>query len=310
MKVMSILPSPFKSPEGEAEYMAAYEATMKLWTVPYESKDIVSRFGSTHIVLCGPKDAPPLVLLHSFFSSLTNWAYTIADLSRDYRVYAVDMMGQPGKSIPDQPIRDRAEMAEWVTSILDALGIPQTHVVGYSYGGFAALNYAIHAPDRVNKLVLLTPVGGFVPLKLQFFIRSLAINYLPTPWLKRRAMESFMEWTFYKPNLDNEKAQRMFDCMVDQMTLGSLYFRSGMIVLPTPFMDEELHRVKNPTLLLIGQQETYYDPIAAVARAKRLIPGIKTELIPQASHDLPISKSDIVDKKMLEFLKVDPEVNL
>lgn len=283
---------------------------MKLWTVPYESKDIVSRFGSTHIVFCGPKDAPPLVLLHSFFSSLTNWAYTIADLSRKYRVYALDMMGQPGKSIPDQPIRNCAEMAEWVTSILDALEIPQTHVVGYSYGGFAALNYAIHAPDRVNKLVLLTPVGGFVPLKLQFFIRSLAINYLPTPWLKRRVMESFMEWTFYRPNLDNEKARRMFDCMIDQMTLGNLYFRQGVIVLPTPFTDEELHRVKNPTLLLIGQQETYYDPIAAVARAKRLIPGIKTELIPQASHDLPVSKSDIVDKKMLEFLKVDPEVNL
>lgn len=247
---MSNLPSPFKSPKGEAEYMAAYGATMKLWTVPYESKDLVSRFGSTHIVLCGPKDAPPLVLLHSFFSSLTNWAYTIADLSSDYRVYA---------------------------------------------------------PDRVNKLVLLTPVGGFVPLKLQFFIRSLAINYLPTPWLKRRVMESFMEWTFYRPNLDNEKARRMFDCMIDQMTLGNLYFRPEMIILPTPFTDEELHRVKNPTLLLIGQQETYYDPIAAVARAKRLIPGIKTELIPQASHDLPVSKSDIVDKKMLEFLKVDQE---
>ncbi len=120
---MSNLPSAFKSPKGEAEYMAAYEATMQLWPVPYESMDVQSRFGSTHLVVCGSKDAPPLVLLHCFFTSLTVWAYNIADLSRNYRIYALDMMGQPSKSIPDQPISNREEMAEWLTGILDALGI-------------------------------------------------------------------------------------------------------------------------------------------------------------------------------------------
>src|SRR6266542_2851341 len=99
----SSLPSPFKSPKSEAEYMAAYEATMRLWPVPYESKDISSRFGSTHIVVCGPEDAPPLVLLHCFFTSLTVWAYNIEAFSQNHRVYALDMMGQPSKSFPDEP---------------------------------------------------------------------------------------------------------------------------------------------------------------------------------------------------------------
>jgi pimeloyl-ACP methyl ester carboxylesterase len=300
---MNNLPSPFKSPKGEAEYMAAYEVTMRLWTVPYEDMYIPSRFGSTHLVICGPKDAPPLVLLHSFFSSLTNWAYNIADLSRHFRVYALDMMGQPSKSIPDQPIRTREEMAEWLTGILDALRISETHLGGYSYGGFAALNYAIHAPDRIKKLVLLTPVGGLVPLKTQFYIRSLATSYLPTPSLKRLAMKSFMDWTFYKPNLRNENTRRMFDCMVDQMTLGNIYFRMGTIVLPVPYKDEELRGVRNPTLLLIGQQEAYYDPVAAVERAKQMIPNIQTELIPEANHDMPVSQYEAVDRRILEFLK-------
>jgi hypothetical protein len=43
---MSNLPSAFKNPQGEAEYMAAYEASMRLWTVPYEPIDIPSRFDS------------------------------------------------------------------------------------------------------------------------------------------------------------------------------------------------------------------------------------------------------------------------
>lgn len=55
---MSKLPSAFKSPKGETEYMAAYEASMKLWPVPYEQMDITGGYGGTHLVTAGPKDAP------------------------------------------------------------------------------------------------------------------------------------------------------------------------------------------------------------------------------------------------------------
>jgi pimeloyl-ACP methyl ester carboxylesterase len=298
---MSNLLSPFKSPKGEAEYMAAYEATMRLWPVPYESMDIRSRFGSTHLVICGPKDAPPLVLLHCFFTSLTIWAYNIADLSRDYRVYALDMMGQPSKSIPDQPITNREEMAEWLTGILDALGISQTDLIGYSYGGGAALNYVIHAPNRIKKLILLSPAGGLVPLKTQFYIRGMLNALLPS--LSDVLVRSFMHWMFYEPNLHNEKGRRIFDCTLHQMQLGAKHFRLGAIVLPVPYKDEELRSVSNPTLLLIGQREALYDPVAAIERAKQLIPNIKTELIPQASHELPVSQPETVNKRILEFLK-------
>jgi len=297
VKTMNNLPSPFKSPKGEVEYMAAYEASMRLWPVPYESLNILSRFGNTHLVVCGPKDAPPLVLLHCFFTSLTNWAYNTADLSRNHRVYALDMMGQPSKSIPDQPIRNRAEMAEWLTSILDALGLSKTDLTGYSYGGFAAINYAIHAPDRIGKLVLLTPIGCFVRLKTQFFVRGL-LTRLPG----RFGMNSEMHWFFYEPNLKNEDTRRIFDLMANQMYLGVKYFRLPSTVLPVPYTDEELRGVNNPTLLLIGQQESLYDPVPATARAKKLIPNIQAELIPRASHDLPVSQPEPVNRKILEFL--------
>src|SRR3974390_2852204 len=112
---MPTLPPAFKSPKGEAEYMAAYEASLRLWPVPSEPIDISGRFGCTHLVACGPKDAPALVLLHGYFASLTMWALNIADLSRDYRVYAVDVMGQPGRSIPDQPMRSREDLVDWLT---------------------------------------------------------------------------------------------------------------------------------------------------------------------------------------------------
>jgi hypothetical protein len=113
--------SAFKTPEGEAAYLAAYDAAMKLWPVSYEEIEIPSRFGMTHVVASGPKDAPPLVLLHGYWGTLTMWALNIADFSKDYRVYAIDIMGQPSKSIPDEPVRNAADYVAWLTAILDGV---------------------------------------------------------------------------------------------------------------------------------------------------------------------------------------------
>jgi len=83
---------PFKTPEGEVAYVAAYDAAMCLWPVPYVEMQIPSRFGTTHVIVSGPKEAPPLVLLHGYMATSTMWAPNIADFSKDYRVYAIDVM--------------------------------------------------------------------------------------------------------------------------------------------------------------------------------------------------------------------------
>lgn len=95
----------------------------------------------------------------------------------------------------------------------------------------------------------------------------------------------------------------MFDAMTNQFYPGVRYFRLPPTVLPVPYKDEELNGIKIPTLLLIGQQEALYDPVVAVARAKQLIPNIKTELIPHAGHELSLSKPETVNQRILEFLK-------
>ena len=58
-----------------------------------------------------------------------------------------------------------------------------------------------------------------------------------------------------------------------------------------------------PTLLLIGQQGAYYDPKVALERARRLIRNFEGELLPRASHEMTISQHEIVDRRLLEFLK-------
>src|SRR5205814_3685659 len=80
---------PFKTAAGEATYLAAYDAAMTSWPVPYEEMDIPTPFGTTHVVVSGPRDAAPLVLLHGYWATLTMWSPHIADFSNRYRVYAL-----------------------------------------------------------------------------------------------------------------------------------------------------------------------------------------------------------------------------
>jgi len=52
--------SGFKTPEGEAAFLAVYNAALKLWPGQYQEIEIPSRFGTTHVIVSGSKDAPPL----------------------------------------------------------------------------------------------------------------------------------------------------------------------------------------------------------------------------------------------------------
>ena len=160
-------PSPFKTPEGEATFLAAYEAALKLWPVPYEELDIPTQFGMTHVVAAGPDKAPALVLLHGYMATSVMWAPNVADFSRDYRVYAIDIMGQPSKSVPGDPIRDATDYVAWLTATLDGLDLGRVSLAGMSFGGWVALQYAVAAPERIRRLVLLSP-GGFLPMAKQF----------------------------------------------------------------------------------------------------------------------------------------------
>ena len=291
---MSSPRSVFKTPEGEGAFLAAYDAAMKFWPVPYEEMDIPSRFGMTHVIVSGPKDAPPLALLHGYWATSTMWAPNIADFSKDYRVYAVDVMGQPGKSIPAEAIRDAADYAAWLTATLDALHLDHVCLVGMSFGGWLALNYAVAAPARLRKLVLLSP-GGFLPMVRQFSLRGMLMVFVPT----RFTVKSFMRWLGFTAT--NARL------VLELMYLGLKHFRVSpetARVMPTVFSDDELRVMRVPTLLLIGDHEVISAPATALARAHRLIPHFEGELVPHCRHEMCFSQYRIVDARVLNFLKM------
>ena len=290
-------PAPvFKTPEDQAAFFDRYDTTLRRrWPVPYDEINTRSRFGSTHVVVSGPPDGQPLVLLHGFITTLVMWAPNIADLSREYRVYAIDTMGQPSKSIPEEPMVDVEDLVEWLDLTLTDLNLDRVRMTGMSTGAWIGLNYAMARPERVEKLALLSPAASFQPLVKQFMVRGMLSGVIRT----RRMMNSLMGW------MGLDSSDEFVKDLLDLMWAGGTHFRmppETRQLMPAVFSDNELRGLKVPVLLVIGENEVLYDAAKALGRARELIADFQGELIPNCSHDMSMTRHDVVNARILTFL--------
>jgi pimeloyl-ACP methyl ester carboxylesterase len=201
--------SVFKSPQAEAAYMAAYDSALAKWPVPYEEKYVPTTYGDTYMIVSGPANGEPLILIHGWGSNAAHWSLNIAALAQSYRVYALDIIGSVGRSKPVKTFSGRASFAEWLTEILDALEIEKANMVGYSYGGFITTCYAIEKPERLNKVVLLAPAATFLPFSKEWNLKGmlpavvagLAINVYDI----RRSLSYALEGSYQMFNVTKEE---------------------------------------------------------------------------------------------------------
>jgi pimeloyl-ACP methyl ester carboxylesterase len=285
----------FKSPELEDQYMKVYQAVLDLWPVPYEPMDVPTRFGSTHINACGEKGLLPLVLLPGFGANSTMWFPNVADLSRRFRIYALDTPGQPGKSLPTEPI-SVSNSHHWIEDVFNGLGLERATLAGVSLGGWLTLNFALHVPARVDRIILLDPAASFEGMKPAFFWHSL-IPFMIHP--TRQGLIRFFSWMMQGYQTDRTWGELML--------LGILNLRPQPPLRATVFSDEDLLKLETPTLLFIGGRSVIYDPQRAYRRATRLMPHLQAQIIPDASHGLAAEKADLVNARILQFCQSQAE---
>jgi pimeloyl-ACP methyl ester carboxylesterase len=295
-KIMDTPIDLFKTPEGQARYFASYDAALQLWQVPHESQFITTPYGKTHVISCGPKEAHPLLLLHAGQASSTMWFPNIALLSEKYHVFALDTPGEPGKSVPSRRNNTRSDCSAWLEGVMDELGISKAHAMGLSRGGWLALNLALYAPARLEKIILLSPAAVFIALNSFFSAVVQAVMRVPTRSVAKIALKSWVSKGFVVDPV-----------FAEQFTLGLLNWnwkvnQSGYSgVMPSTFSDEELRQIRQPVLMLIGDQDRI-NPPKSLERARGTVPNLEGEVIMQAGHFLNMEQPESVNSRVLKFL--------
>lgn len=105
-------------------------------------------------------EAPPtLVLLHGIAVSSWAWRHNVDVLARDFRVIAICQQGHGWSGRPARADYSLAGLSRFVLGALDQLGVPHATFIGNSLGGAVSLWTALHAPERVERLVLVNPAS-------------------------------------------------------------------------------------------------------------------------------------------------------
>ncbi len=119
-----------------------------------------------YYVKAGTRQAqrPPLLLIHGFGASTDHWRKTIAGLSEDFEVWAIDLLGFGRSAKPDWAYSGdlwRDQLHDFITQVI---GQPAV-LVGNSLGGYAALCVAAQRPESAAGLVLVNSAGPFTDLQ-------------------------------------------------------------------------------------------------------------------------------------------------
>jgi pimeloyl-ACP methyl ester carboxylesterase len=281
--------SVFRSKLGEKQVLEAYESIMNLWPVPYEDLYIPTCLGNTHIILSGHKDSPPIILIHAFYASAASWFQTVGSLSKSYRVFAIDIIGDPNKSKPIKLIRQLSDFVDWFNDVMNELHLDQADFIGNSVGAFHIMNFALHATQRVRRMILIGPAATFLKIT-PFYFHTFPGGITGSTFLVRHAIR----WIENEAPLD-PKFHKLFYLIMK-------YGKSANQVFPTIFTDEQLKRITAPTLLLYGEKEIIYDYNLAIKRAEKYLKNIKTEIIPGANHLTAVSNPTNTNLTILDFL--------
>jgi pimeloyl-ACP methyl ester carboxylesterase len=296
---MTSPPHPFRSAKKRDAFLAAYDEKSRRWPGEADARTITTTWGETYVRSCGPEGGPPLVLLPGIGNTSLAWMRMVPQLSGRHRLHAIDNIYDYGRSVNTRPISSGDDFTAWLDELFDVLGIGDgVHLVGASYGAWIFSCYALAHPGRVGKLVMLAPAATVAKLHLMFLITALPC-LLPHPWFTRKSLHYLQRDAMDR----GEECRQMVEDTADLTYLAIRGYKMRPMVEPQVLDDDDLRAIAVPTLFAVGENEKLYPPAEALDRLAAVAPGIRTELIPAAGHDLWISQAEQISKMILEFIE-------
>jgi pimeloyl-ACP methyl ester carboxylesterase len=290
--------SKFKSQEAKIFVEHWIDSTIASSELHYEKLDILTSFGNTRILSVNHSDRKlsPIVYVPGArtcgaFLDLSNQLKT---LSNRYRIYLLDVVGQVGLSDGSCPSLKDASYGLWLDEICQKLEIERAILIGASFGGQIIMKFASVAPQRIEKAILMNPIGfsniSFSPLNLY---RTL----LPVVFPSRKNVENFLNHIVFAPNdgINSETKNRVISFV--ENAVKEFQFAGDY---PSKMSDTEIKKLTAETHLLVGEKDGLIPFRKTIKRAKELLPNLKSiKIFPEQAHGIEVSQDAIFQLKRI-----------
>ncbi|WP_395308076.1 alpha/beta fold hydrolase [Mycobacterium sp. AMU20-3851] len=266
----------WRSEAARAHFAAAYDAALARLPAVEETCDVPTTFGDVRVYRFGGGPGRPVVLLPGRNASTPMWADNLPGLLAHRSVYCLDLLGEPGMSVQRSPITGVEDQARWFDELLIGLGLESVHLMGVSFGGWTAVNYAVHNPARVASLVLLDPVMTFARIPIRTMLAFIPMGLPGVPQGLRRRV---LRWMSGGVEIDeSEPVLKLINSGTENFVLQQ--------PAPTRFTPEQLRGLQMPVLAILAGRSVIHDADRAARSARELLPNGQVELWGAASHAL------------------------
>ena len=244
-----------------------------------------TREGETFVVTCGPADAPPVVLLQGSGANAAMWLPDVEAYAQRLRLFAVDVIGEPGASASSRLLLGSEAYAEWLDDVLDGVHLERAALVGMSLGGALALDFAVRRPQRVERLVLLAP-SGIGRQRSGFLVKAVLLQLLGDRGRRRLLLSALG----VRPGQAGPNEQELGEFAL----LVFKHFRPRLDRVPLAD-DATLAGLVPPTLVIAGTLDALLDSRHTARRLRQCAPDVEVRLLPDAGHYLPGQAPVVLD---------------
>ncbi|KAL4855140.1 Glutamate synthase [NADH] [Chlorella vulgaris] len=299
--------SMYRSVQGEKAIRALYDQSLAALPFEHEGRLVETSFGTAHVVVCGPANAPPLVMWHGMGLPAPFVLALFQCLIPQFRIYAPDMPYHASSRSADAELAAGThEHGKWALEVLRALRLvpeealpasqscrssqaalsqqkPPLHI-GLSFGGAVVMDLAVVAPGAIRGAALVVP-AGLMPVRLwSFLLRvvlpSLLYLLLPCAATARWALSEMCE----EPDLPAWN--------IIPLTWRHVARRPEIPGGSNGFSPAQLACLAAPTIAIFAERDVFWSGEAAAATAAARLPDCQAVVVRGGRHLLSRSNTE------------------
>ena len=282
----------YKSEQGKKEIINLYDSQLSRLNNPWKDVYVDSSFGMTHIVETGNFLGEPLLVFHGGNATTAYNLLSCDFIMNDFHIYAVDMIGHPGKSAETSLPAKGYDYGKWVGEVIDGLKYDKISLFGGSFGAGVIAKTMCVCPDKVKRVVLYVPSG----IKNAPAINSASmmlpmIAYWVTgkdKWLKK----CMLPMAINEDNITDDIYETA------KLSIDYIKVKTGM---PSDVDEELMKKCTSPTLVMAAEKDCLFPGKGVIERAKRIIPNCETYLLEGRGHMNFLTEDE--KKMIVDFLK-------